>query len=269
MVKCDFCGEEPGSKRELHLHWGEEHEEELNSHQGEKVKKAKRKKEEEEQKKIAERKRMAGYGLAGLAALAVLGFVATQFSGGGGAIDIDTSDQPAIGNSNSSVTVVEFGDYRCPACKRFHEQVYPQLKEEYIDTGKIEFVFIGYSFLDEGFPGDTSTTASVAAECVRDQDEEQFWSFHNALYNNQGPESQDWATEEFLISLARDHTSGLDYQELESCIKNRETLNAVEKDRQIGQRAGFRGTPAFFVNGEQVTEWSFSSLKSEIEEQLK
>lgn len=273
MTECNFCEEEFDSDRKLHLHWANEHREELNSHQEEKVKKAERKQEEEKQEKMAERKRMAGYGLAGLAALAVLGFVVSQIGleGGNntqGSSEINLEGEPMIGNPNASVTVVEFGDYRCPVCKQFHAQVYPQLKKDYIDTGKIKFHFVSYSFLDQGFPGDTSTTASVASECVYNQDEEQFWNFHNALYNNQGPEREDWATEDFVLSLARNKTSGLDYEELEACVSNRDTLDRVRQEREKGQNAGVQGTPAIYVNGKYLNNWQYGALKAEIEKQL-
>lgn len=270
MVKCSFCEKEFDNKIDLHLHWGEKHEDELNSHKKEKVKKAKRKKKERKEQKNAERKKMAGMGLAGFGALIVIGLLGSQLvSSGPQGQEIPLEGQPMIGNASADVTVVEFGDYRCPVCKQFHDRVWPQLKTNYVDTGKIRFYFLNYAFLDQNFAGQSSTRAAVAGECVINQNEEQFWSFHKALYNNQGPERQDWATQDFLMQLARNHTEGLDYDELEACISNRKTSNEVQNDRSIGRNAGVTGTPSVYVNGDQIQNWQYSSLSAAIEQELR
>lgn len=270
MTECSFCGEEFEDKIDLHIHWGDEHEDELNSHQEEKVKKANRKKEELKEKKNAERKRMAGLGLAGIGALIVVALLGSQLmSSGPTGQEIPLEGQPMTGNSDANVTVVEFGDYRCPVCKQFHDQVWPQLKENYIDTGKVEFYFVNYAFLDQNFAGQTSTRAAVAGECVVNQDEEQFWNFHDALYDNQGAERQDWATQDFLMDLARENTEGLDYNQLQACIDDRKTSDKVQQDRSIGRSAGVTGTPSVYVNGDKIQNWEYNSLRAAIEQQLR
>lgn len=270
MTDCSFCGEEFDDKTDLHIHWGEEHEDELNSHQKDKIKKAKRKKSEQKEKKNAKRKKMAGMGLAGIGALAVIALLGSQLiNTGPSGQEIPLEGQPMTGNPDANVTVVEFGDYRCPVCKQFDTQVWPQLKKNYVDTGKIQFYFINYAFLDQNFAGDTSTRAAVAGECVVNQDEEQFWNFHKAVYDNQGPERQDWATKDFLMDLARENTEGLDYEELNACISNRETIDKVQKDRSIGRNAGVTGTPSVYVNGDKIQNWQYNSLRAAIEQQLR
>jgi len=269
MSNCDFCGEEFDSKKELHRHW-DEHRDELNSHQKEKLKKAEREHEEEKKKKMKKRKTYAGYGLAALVGLALVGVVGAQVMnsvGGGNAQEIDTTGQPVIGNESADVTVVEFGDYRCPVCKQFHDQIYPQLKQDYIDTGEVKFVFINFAFLDQNFPGDTSETAAVAGECVYQQDKEQFWNFHNAIYNNQGAENSDWATEEFLMNLARQSTDGLDYERLSTCINNRETAGEVRSDRSTGLDLDVSGTPTIYINGEKVSWSNYGAIQSKIQQE--
>jgi protein-disulfide isomerase len=270
MSECRFCEEEFDNKTDLHIHWGEEHEDELNSHQKEKVKKAKREKKEEREKKNAKRKQMAGMGLAGIGALAVIALLGSQLiSTGPTGQEIPLEGQPMIGNDDANVTVVEFGDYRCPVCKQFHDQTWPQLKDNYIDTGKIKFYFVNYAFLDQNFAGETSTRAAVAGECVLNQDEEQFWNFHSALYENQGAERQDWATQDFLMELARENTEGLDYNQLQTCVDNRQTSEKVQQDRSIGRNAGVTGTPSVYVNGNKIENWQYSGLRAAIEQQLR
>lgn len=267
MVECNFCDKEFDNKTDLHLHWGEEHEDELNSHQKEKVKKAKRKRSEQKEQKNAERKKMAGMGLAGVGALVLIAVLGSQVlgnsNGGAQTASFNLDQQPMLGSSNASVTVVEFGDYKCPYCKRFDEQVYPQLKENYIDTGKVKFYFINFPFI-----ASDSTTAAVAGECVLEQDNEQFWNFHHAVYNNQGSESENWATQDRLMEIARDSTENLDYDELKSCIANRETIDEVNSDKSITRQNQVTSTPTIFVNGQEVNS-GYSSVRAAIEQQLR
>ncbi|MFB6292261.1 MAG: DsbA family protein [Candidatus Nanohaloarchaea archaeon] len=267
MPSCEFCDEDFDSKTGLHLHWGEEHEDELNSHQKEKVKKARREHEEQKKEKMARRKQMAGWGLAGVAGLAVVAFLAMNMIGSSSAPQQSSTfqldQQPMMGSENASVTVVEFGDYRCPFCKRFETNVFPRLKEEYIDTGQVKFYFINYAFLGPG-----STQAAVAGECVNRQSEEQFWDFHRALYENQGPESEQWVTSELLMNVARNHTEGLDYDQLKTCINNQKTLSSVRSDLRIGRNNQVTSTPTVFVNGKSVSSWNYAAVKAAIEREL-
>ncbi|MFB6192828.1 MAG: thioredoxin domain-containing protein [Candidatus Nanohaloarchaea archaeon] len=271
MVECKFCDEEFDSEREMHIHWGEEHEDELNSHQEEEVKKARRKKEEEQEVKRQKRKRIAGYGLAGVLGLMILGLVVPQLLSGSSSqqADFNLDKQPMLGNPNASVTVVEFGDYKCPYCKRFGQQVFPQLKENYIETGKVNFYFINMAFL-----APDSTTAAVAGECALNQVKKgnqsmkTFWNYHHAIYDNQGPETRRWATPDRLMSIARKSTEGLDYAQLRTCITNRKTIDEVKMDKRVAQRNGVSSTPTVFVNGEKVKDGSYQGLKAAIEKEL-
>lgn len=214
---------------------------------------------------------MLFYGSAIAAAIVLIGVVAFQLTQTGGkgtqTQTFNLEGQPMLGNPNASVTVVEFGDYRCSACKQFHETVYPRLKNRFIKSGQINFYFVGFSFLDQYFKGDTSKTASVAAECVYKQDKQQFWNMHEAIYNNRGPEKQDWGTKAFLMELARNHTEGLNYTQLESCIAKRKTIDEVREDRRMARSHGVDSTPTIFVNGKQV-ENSYPAVSSAIKQAL-
>lgn len=273
MAECSFCGKEFDNKKELHRHW-DEHEDEINSHQKDKMKKAKRQHEERKEQKMAKRKAYAGYGLAAVLLLGLLGVVGAQLinspSGPSGPSQtLNTANDPVIGDESANVTIVEFGDYRCPVCKQFHESIYPRLKEDYIDTGKAKFKFVNYAFLDSGFSGDTSETAAVSGECVYNQDKEQFWDFHDSVYSNQGRESNDWATHDAMMSLARENTEGLNYDQLSTCIRDRQTLNEVRDDKSVGDQAGVSGTPTLYVNGKKVPRWSdYTAFSNQIDDAL-
>lgn len=195
-------------------------------------------------------------------AAAAWGFVAMQNpSPSQAGFQLDA--QPALGNPDALVKVVEFGDFKCPACKAFHEQVFPELKRQYVDTGKVTFYFMNYQFLAAD-----SITAGIGGECVYHQNEAAFWNYYNTLYANQGPESQQWATLDRLVELARLDVPGIDLPELRRCIDEKRYLSDVQADRTAGTNAGVRGTPTLFVNGQKVSNFSFPTLKTAIDKAL-
>lgn len=268
MEECRFCDEEFDSEQEMHLHWGEEHSEELNSHQQEKVKKAERDQENQEKQKMQKRKRIAGWGLAGILAIGFFGFVASQMlqpAASGDSQQLDLEGQPAIGPENASVEIVTFEDFKCPFCRQFNSQIQPQLEEDYVDTGKARVYFVNYPL-----PlGPDSYTAAAASECVYNQDQDEFWKFKKAVFQNQGRESEQWATADQLMQIARDSTEGLNYDELRTCIESEQTMQQVQSDRRLAQNNGVSSTPTVFVNGREVSNpLNYQSLQTVIEQEL-
>lgn len=260
MASCDYCGRDFDTERDLHAHW-EEHESELNSHQRDQMKKAVRAKKESDRERVERRKKLAFKGLAGFLGLTIILLLGSQFVHFGG--EEELGDQPVMGNESAPVTVIEFGDYRCPYCAQFETQVFPRLKQDYIDAGKVKYHFVNYAFLGSG-----STQAAVAGECVNEQSTEQFWNFHHALYENQGPESRRWVDTQTLMNVARNATEGLDYGQLQQCIENQDTRDEVNRDLRIGRSMGVSSTPSVYVNGEMVEDWRYSSLSRAIEAEL-
>ncbi|QKQ98327.1 thioredoxin domain-containing protein [Candidatus Nanohaloarchaea archaeon] len=251
----------------------DENEDELSSHDKEELKGIKRDLETEKQQRIQKRRKWAKYGITGVLGLGlavlVLGpLVQVALSPSTQQKGFNLENQPMMGNESAPVTIVEFGDYRCPVCNQFDQQVFPAVKNNFIDTGKAKFYFINYAFLDQYMPGDTSQTAAVAAECVYRQNETEFWEFHHAVYDNQKSESKDWATEDFMMQIARESTEGLDYGQLEQCLSNRETADAVNSDRRIGRVNGVSGTPTIFVNGEQLSGWGYTTIAQAVQQEL-
>lgn len=266
MVECEFCGDEFDEEKDLHAHWSE-HEDELNSHQKDKMKKAKREKEEKAKEKKKKRKKQAVYAMGGVLALGIAALIVPQLISQGGETasqyNLSVEGQPTIGDENASVTVIEFGDYRCPYCREFEMSTFPQIKENYVDTGEVKFSFINLAFLGQG-----SEQAANAAECVYRQNKTQFWDFHKELYSNQGSESENWVTQNLLMEVARDSTEGLDYDELQSCFSSRDASDEVREDRGIATENGVESTPTVFVNGEKIQGNDYSAVSSAIEREL-
>jgi protein-disulfide isomerase len=173
--------------------------------------------------------------------------------------------QPLLGEKDAAVQIVEFGDYKCPACKVFDENIVPQLQKDFIDQGTASLYFMNYPFI-----GPDSDTAALAGEAVYQQDEEQFWNFHHALYENQGTESEVWATKERLLDLAAQYTKDLDLEKIEEDIEEKTFKNEVESDKQLLNQYGFKGTPTVFINGKEVENpFDYNEIKAMIEEVLK
>jgi protein-disulfide isomerase len=263
MEKCEYCDEEFEGEEDLHIHWIEEHEDEINSHQKEKAKKAKRGREEREKVRKEQRKKylFQGVGIAVLLAVAAI-IVPQLIPSGNGSTGLDLEGEPMMGNSSANVTVVEFGDYQCPACNRFEQNTLPQLKENYIDTGEARFVWKDYPLSQIH---DWAQPGAEAMECVYRQDEDAFWDVKTTLFNNQGSislgDAQDhiigWAEEERINS-----------SEVRSCLQSGNPGSEVQSDQREGRANGVSGTPTIYVNGEQLNGFSYARVSQAIEEEL-
>ena len=146
---------------------------------------------------------------------------------------------PIEGNNNARVTVIEFADLRCPFCDQFFKNTQPQLKKDYIDTGKIRFAFRDYEFL-----GAASVTAGNAAACANEQNA--FWKYHDYLYQNQPDESDtSMFNTDKLTSIAQG--LGLNADQFRSCLSSTKYAGGVNGDYADGQKAGVTGTPTFLI----------------------
>lgn len=160
---------------------------------------------------------------------------------------VSTEGQPTLGDTNAPVSVVEFGDYKCPSCKQWGETIYPKLKSDYIDSGDVSF-----SYINVLFHGQESILASLASESVYKQDPDAFWDFHKALYDAQ-PASQQhdeaWVTVERLTQIAGETTS-VDLAKLEDDLsENSSVLEQVSLDDKLVKENGVQFTPSIMING--------------------
>jgi protein-disulfide isomerase len=182
------------------------------------------------------------------------------------ASQIDISNQPVIGDKKAPVTIVEFGDYKCPACKQFNDESFPKLKSDYINTGKVKLVFMDFPFL-----GPDATTAAIASKNMLHMYPESFWNFHEAIYKFQQKETTAWATSETLTSIAKKiGVKNFDETAFKKAIDDKTYESEVNKDYALGKQLGVPGTPAVFVNGVLVEKaYDYSTLKKQIDKFLK
>ncbi|MVN89023.1 thioredoxin domain-containing protein [Deinococcus sp. HMF7620] len=194
---------------------------------------------------------LAAAALIGLAIFAVQGKPA---AGAGLKGDFNLAGQPYNGQDSAPVNVVVVEDFKCPVCKSFEETVAPQLKDKYVDTGKIKQYTLVWPFLSEvaRLNENDSKFAAQAAKCVYDQGGNgAFTSFKSILFRAQGPESQAWATKTRLKDLAG-NVEGVDSAAFNTCLDTDATAARVDADEKQVNDAGVNATPTVFVNGAQV-----------------
>lgn len=173
--------------------------------------------------------------------------------------------QPTLGDTNAPVTVVEFGDFKCPACKVWGEDIFPQLVSDYVDTGKVQF-----SFINVLFHGEESKLASLAAESVYKQNPKAYWDFHKALFKEQPTENHDslWVTKEKVLEIANNIPS-IDPEQLESAINNQTHMDKVNKDSELVTKFNVQLTPTIMVNNTVIEDpFNYESIKRAIDNEL-
>lgn len=171
-------------------------------------------------------------------------------------------DDPVLGNVDAPVVLVEFGDFQCPFCKKFHEEARKEILEKYVETGKVKIVYRDFP-LENIHPA--ARPAAEAAECADEQGK--FWPYHDALYTRQDELAK--GTMDYAV-LANE--LGLAKGAFEKCVKDRKYKDEVTKDYEDGVKAGVDGTPALFINGKKVSPAGaqpFSVFQAEIEAALK
>jgi len=150
-------------------------------------------------------------------------------------IKLDLRNTPMLGKKEAPLTIVEFTDYQCPFCQRFHTMVFGDLKKNYIDTGKVRFYSRDLP-LDSLHPN--ATRAAQAARCAGDQG--QFWTIREVMSAN--PDKLD------MDSLVGDAQQlKLDVPAFRSCIEKEKYKNDVQADVLEAMKIGADGTPAFVI----------------------
>ena len=160
-----------------------------------------------------------------------------------GPVKVSVDDDPVLGDKNAPVTLIEFSDYECPFCKRHFTDVYPQLKKDYIDTGKVKLVFRDYIAVPSHNP--LATSEAMAAQCAKDQDgDSAYFKFHDAIFTKTISNGNGLAVSELPV-IAK--SLGLNVSTFQSCLDSNKYKDEVNKDIADGQKVGVNGTPSFFV----------------------
>ena len=153
---------------------------------------------------------------------------------------------PIMGNPNAPITIVEWGDYQCTFCYKFHQSSKDILIEEYVNTGRINFVF-------RDFPlnGSDSVLAAQASYCADDQGK--YWEYHDEIYKNWAGERTGWVTRQSLDQFA--NTVGLDLVQFNKCLDDEKYQQRVLENEKFGVKIGIKATPSFLIfNNEKITK---------------
>ncbi len=177
-----------------------------------------------------------------------------------------TEGQPVYGDPEAPVTVVEFGDYKCPGCKAWDEGIFPQLEQDYIDEGKVNIAFVNVLF-----HGEESRLASLAAETVYEQNPESYWDFHHALFADQ-PENQQavWVTTDKIEEIA-EGVEGIDTETLMEEVENNTFMDELIKDDDLRNAFEVESTPTIMVNNVMINDddtFDYEVIKQAIDEAL-
>ncbi len=175
-----------------------------------------------------------------------------------------TDDDAILGDPDAPVTMVEFSDYECPFCKRHATQTLPLIQEKYIETGQLKMVFRDFPL---GFHDPLATEQAMAAECVREQtDDETYFAYHDLIFETTNSNGRGMEKDQ-LYELA--DQVGVDKAEFTECLDSEKYKDEVAKDLADGQSAGVSGTPGFLINGQLVSgAQPFSVFEQIIEAEL-
>ena len=149
-----------------------------------------------------------------------------------------TSGSPVLGSASAPITIVEFGDYQCEACYHWYHNTRADIIDNYIETGKVNLVFMDLPFL-----GRDSITAAQATYCADDQGK--YWEYHETLYNFQEAIDNGWASKDRLVSFAFNLDMNMD--EFNDCMDSSKYAKRVKANYDESQRFGAEATPTFLI----------------------
>ena len=145
---------------------------------------------------------------------------------------------PIIGKSSADITIVEFGDFQCTFCYKFHQNTLDHLIMEYVETGQVKYVY-------RDFPlnGPDSILASEATYCANDQNK--YWQYHNILFKNWAGEKTGWINTDSLMKFAIE--VGLNTSEFNECLSQHIHYQKVLNNEKYAKSIGIDATPSFLI----------------------
>ncbi|MET3972819.1 MULTISPECIES: DsbA family protein [Bradyrhizobium] len=202
-------------------------------------------------------------GLAALAGLSPLRFISEAMAQSAADVAKPVSlPDMALGAKDAPVTITEYASMTCPHCAAFNEQVFPKIKSEYIDTGKVRYIF-------REFPLDIKAAAgSMLSRCIAKDDASKYFAVTDMLFRQQN----DWVLKNTTETLTRiGKQAGLTQQQVEACLKDQALLDKIAADQKYASDVlKVDSTPTFFINGEKIKgEASFDEFAKKINPLLK
>ena len=153
---------------------------------------------------------------------------------------------------NGKILIVEYGDFKCPYCKKVEKNVMPTIKKDYIDTNKVE-----YQFINAGFLGKDSIVGSRAGNAVQKVAPNEYLTFQRNVFANQKDEDKKWLTEQFLdkeidkLDITTQQKSDIKKQYK---TKNSEAWKKAEEQKELTEDNNIDTVPTVFINGKKVKD---------------
>ena len=165
------------------------------------------------------------------------------------------------GNSDAKVTIVEYASFTCPYCATFHKEIFPQLKEQYIDTGKVKFIYREVYFDAPGLWG------GLLARCVSP---EKYFGIVDLLYKKQSKWASGSTEKEILNELfSIGRQVGMEDEQINKCMQNKEkSLKMIDAYLENSKIDKISSTPSLVINGKLLKPNNFDDLAVEIDKIL-
>ena len=164
----------------------------------------------------------------------------------------DLEGDHVISVGSPSNTIIEYASMTCPHCSDFHNETFPKIKSDLIDTGKVKYIF-------RDFPLDQYAMAgTLIANCVT---EDRYFDVINVLLKTQ----KKWIQNGYqgLLSIAKNF--GLSISQVEACLSDEKLIKLIESNMRIATNSfGITGTPSVFVNGKKISSLDYQEMLDEI-----
>ena len=168
----------------------------------------------------------------------------------------------SVGSPNASVTLIEYASFTCPHCAEFHNDVFPSLKKEYIDTNKVKFIYREVYFDAAGL------WAGLLARCA---EKEKYFGIVKLLYNKQKKWAFASSEKEILNELASiGRQIGINEIQFKDCLSNKDkALNLVQAYQENAKKDEITSTPSLVIENVVYKNMPYKEIKLEIEKALK
>jgi len=149
----------------------------------------------------------------------------------------------ALGSDKANITIVEFGDYKCQYCARFHRETRSQIMDNYVNTGQVKFLFKDFVVNDRPLDK-ASTLAARASYCAADQGK--YWQYHDEVYKNSQGENVGWVTKDSLNQFAK-NVKLPDLMKFSECLDSQKYNDAVAQNNELARSLGVSATQTFLL----------------------
>ncbi|MGJ7589064.1 DsbA family protein [Staphylococcus shinii] len=180
----------------------------------------------------------------------------------------DTKQSVSKGNKNSDVSIVVFGDFKCPYCKKYNDKVFKKLENDYIKDGKVYYKFVNLAFM-----GEDSINAAKLGQSIFKTDSNKYWEYHEHLYSiqrNESKKQKQWLTNDLLDKeLNSLNFNSEQIKDIKDNFHNSSKVNGyVESDRNLKDEYKIQQVPTMMINGKVVKDiYDYQNVKRQIDKE--